>query len=149
MKEIELYIELPARSCFAEAFFGGKVSQSIKDKARDDLAAGFATLRRHARFAPFVAGASFTLADVVFLYSADLAVAVSKTLFGVDPLADWPAAGALLQRLADNPNVQVIARNREAARPAFIEAVKARLAAATAAQKAPPQSAADRPPPDR
>jgi len=25
MKEIELYIDLPARSCFAEAFFGGSV----------------------------------------------------------------------------------------------------------------------------
>ena len=147
MKEIELYIELPARSCFAEAFFGGRVSQSIKDKARDDLAAGFGALRRHARFAPFVAGESFTLADVVFLYSADLAVAVSKTLFSVDPLAEWPAAGALLQRLAANPNVQTIARNREAARPAFVEAVKSRLAAAAAAaaQNAPSQSDADRP----
>ena len=25
-KEIELYIELPARTCFAEAFFGGAVA---------------------------------------------------------------------------------------------------------------------------
>jgi glutathione S-transferase len=132
MKEIELYIELPARSCFAEAFFGGRVSQSIKDKARDDLAGGFAALRRHAKFTPFVAGTEFTLADVVFLYSADLGAAVSKILFGVEPLADWPAASALLKRLGENPHAQAIARNREAARPAFIEAVKARLAAAAA-----------------
>ena len=133
MKEIELYIELPARSCFIEAFFGGRLSQSIKDKAREDLGAGFAAVRRHGKFAPFAAGAEFTLADIVFLYSADLAAAVSGKLFGVDPLADWPQAGALLQRLGDNPHVQAIARNREAARPAFIEAVKARLAAAAAA----------------
>lgn len=133
MKEIELYIELPARSCFIEAFFGGRVSQSIKDKARDDLAAGFAALRRHAKFDPYVAGAEFTLADIVFLYSADLAATVSKLLFGVEPLADWPQANALLQRLGENPHVQKIARNREAARPAFVEAVKARLAAAIAA----------------
>ena len=33
MKEIELYIELPGRSCFVEAFFGGRVPQAIKDKA--------------------------------------------------------------------------------------------------------------------
>jgi glutathione S-transferase len=132
MKEIELYLELPARSCFIEAFFGGRVSQSIKDRAREDLAAGFAAVRRHAKFAPFVAGAEFTLADIVFLFSADLAAAVSSKLFGVDPLADWPQAAALLQRLGDNPHVQAIARNREAARPAFIEAVKTRLAAAAA-----------------
>lgn len=132
MKEIELYVELPARSCFAEAFFGGRVSQSIKDRARDDLAAGFATVRRHAKFAPFVAGAEFTLADIVFLYSADLAATVSKILFSVDPLADWPEANVLLQRLGANPHVQLIARNREAGRPAFVESVKARLAAAAA-----------------
>ena len=55
-KEIELYIELPARSCFMEVFFGGKVDQAIKDKARVELLAGVATLARHARFAPYVAG---------------------------------------------------------------------------------------------
>jgi glutathione S-transferase len=132
MKEIELYIELPARTCFVEAFFGGRVSQSIKDKAREDLAAGFAAVRRHAKFAPFVAGADFTLADVVFFYSAELAATVSKNLFGVDPLADWPEATGLLQRLGANPHAQLIARNRAAGQPAFVEAVKARLAAAAA-----------------
>ena len=137
MKEIELYVELPARSCFAEAFFGGRLSQAIKDKAREDLVAGFAAIRRHAKFAPFVAGAEFTLADIFFLYSADLASTVAKILFDMHPLADWPEANELLQRLGENPHVQTIARNREAARPAFVEAVKARLAAAAPAQKTP------------
>jgi glutathione S-transferase len=80
MKEIELYIELPGRSCCAEVFFGGKVPEAIKSKAREDLLAGFATLKRHARFAPFVAGETFTLADIVFLYSVDLAAAVRARL---------------------------------------------------------------------
>jgi glutathione S-transferase len=135
MKEIELYVELPARACFVEAFFGGRVSNAIKEKSRDELAAGFATLKRHGRFAPYVAGGEFTLADIVFLYSVDLAAAVSRSVFGTDPLADWPQAGELLQRLGQNPHVQDIARRREAARPAFIEAVKARLAAAAAAAR--------------
>lgn len=130
MKEIELYIELPARSCFAEAFFGGRVPQAVKDKAREDLAAGFATLRRHAKFAPFLAGAEITLADVVFLYSVDLAAAVSKSLFGSDPLAEWPEASALFGRLNENGHAQSIARARDAGREAFIDYVKARLAAA-------------------
>jgi glutathione S-transferase len=132
MKEIELYIELPGRTCFAEAFFGGRVSQSIKDKARDDLAGGFAAVRRHAKFAPFVAGSEFTLADIVFLYSADLANTVAKVLFDTDHLAAWPEASALMERLGQNPHVQSIARKREAGRAAFVEAVKARLAAAAA-----------------
>ncbi len=52
LKEIELYIELPARTCYAESFFGMQVEPLIKEKARADLLAGFATLKRNGRFAP-------------------------------------------------------------------------------------------------
>gem|GEM_PF-6930648 len=38
-KEIELYIELPARTCYAEAFFGTQVPEAIKTKAKAELAA--------------------------------------------------------------------------------------------------------------
>jgi glutathione S-transferase len=61
MKEIELYLELPARSCYIEAFFGGTVPDAIKEKARVELTAGIAALQRHAKFSPYVAGAEFTL----------------------------------------------------------------------------------------
>jgi glutathione S-transferase len=120
MKEIELYIEWPARSCYLEAYFGGTLPDAVKQKAKDELAAGFATLARHARFAPYVAGEEFTLADVTFLYSVDLARGVTQKLFGHDPLADLPRAAALFERLEANPNVQAIARNRKAAMADFL-----------------------------
>jgi len=130
MKEIELYIELPARACFLEAFFGGKLPDAIKDKAREDLRAGFATLKRHGRFKPYVAGESFTLADIVFLYSVDLGAAVGRQLFGLDLLGEIPAAGALLERLATNPHVSGIAAKRDAAMPAFIASARERYRSA-------------------
>jgi glutathione S-transferase len=130
MREIELYIELPARSCFGEAFFGGTVPDAIKAKAREDLKAGFATLQRHGKFAPYVAGDHFTLADIVFLYTVEIANTVAQKLFGLDPLAEMPAAQSLLQRLAQNPHVQAIARNRDAGMQAFIAATQAKLKAA-------------------
>ena len=37
MKEIELYIELPARSCFAEVFFGGTVADALARLKRFEL----------------------------------------------------------------------------------------------------------------
>jgi glutathione S-transferase len=132
VKEIELYIELPARSCFAEAFFGGKVPDAIKAKAREDLLAGFATLKRHAKFSPYVAGDTFTLADIVFLYSVDLAADAGQRLFGLDLLADLPAARALFAKLGENANVKRIAANRDAAMPAFTAYVRARAQAAAA-----------------
>ena len=101
MKENELYIELPARACFPEAIFGLPQPEAIKDQAREELLAGVATLKRHGRFAPYVAGNSFTLADIVFLYSVDLAALVARRQFGLDLLADLPAAVELLQRLGE------------------------------------------------
>lgn len=119
-KEIELYIELQARPCYPEVFFGAKVDQAIKDKARDELFNGVATLRRHGSFAPYVAGSEITIADLMFLYSIDLARAVGRKLFDTDLLADWPQAQALLELLAQNPNVQQIEADKKAEMQAFL-----------------------------
>lgn len=130
MKEIELYVDLPARACFAEAFFGGKVPDAIKAKAKDDLVAGFATLKRHGRFSPFVAGSEFTLADIVFLYCVDLGARVGQAMFGLDLLADFEGARALIARLNENPNVQAIGKRRDAGMAQFVAAMQARVKAA-------------------
>lgn len=118
-KEIELYIELPARTCYPEVFFGGKVDQAVKDNAKTELLAGVATLRRHGKFAPYVAGSEMTIADPVFLFSIDLASMVAKKLFGLDLLADWPEAQALLKKLADNPHVKQIEADKKAEMASF------------------------------
>lgn len=124
LKEVELYIELPARTCYAEAFFGTAVEPLVKEKARSDLLAGFATLKRNGRFAPYVAGEQLTLADLMFRFSVDLAAAVGKRVMSVDFLADFPQARALLELLKDNPNVARIEADKEAQMPMFMEMIK-------------------------
>lgn len=119
-KEIELYIELPGRACYAEAFFGMPVPDAIKEKTKAELLLGFASLGRHGKFAPYVAGERLSIADLYFLYSVPLACAVAKKLFDLDLLAEMPAAQALLERLEQNPNVQRIAADKDAAMPAFM-----------------------------
>ncbi|MEH6388518.1 glutathione S-transferase family protein [Pseudomonas profundi] len=125
-KEIELYIELPARSCYPEVFFGGKVDQLVKDKARADLLGGVAALKRHGKFAPYVAGEEMTIADIMFLFSIDLASAVAKKLFGLDLLEDFPEAKALLTQLSQNPHVQKIEADKKEEMAAFLAAARAR-----------------------
>lgn len=125
-KEIELYIELPARACYGEAFFGTALPEAIKEKTKAELLLGFAALGRHGKFAPYVAGDSLTIADLYFLYSVPLAVAVGHKLFGLDLLAEMPKAKALLERLEQNPNVQKIAADKDAAMPAFLAMIAAK-----------------------
>ncbi len=125
-REIELYIELPARACFAEAFFGMSVPDAIKEKTKAELLLGFASLSRHGKFSPYVAGDSLSIADLYFFYSVSLAIQVGSKLFDVDLLADMPAAKALMERLEQNPHVQRIAADREAAMPAFLAMIAAK-----------------------
>ncbi|TDF83420.1 glutathione S-transferase [Pseudomonas sp. H9] len=123
-KEIELYIELPARACYPEAFFGTKVDPAIKEKAKAELLAGVQTLKRNGAFAPYVAGEQMTVADMLFCFSLDLACAVGKEVFEMDLLADFPQAKALLKHFKQNPNVQKIVADKDAQMPAFLEMVR-------------------------
>lgn len=125
-KEIELYIELPGRACYGEAFFGVTLPEAIKEKTRSELLLGFAALGRHGKFAPYVAGDTLSIADLYFLYSVPLACAVGQKLFGIDLLAEMPQAKALLERLEQNPHVQQIAADKDAAMPAFLAMVAAK-----------------------
>ena len=125
-REIELYIELPARACYAEAFFGMTVPEAIKEKSRAELLLGVGTLGRHGKFAPYVAGESFTLADLYFMYSLNLACGVGEKLFGLDLLEQLPKAKALLARLNEMPNAQKVEADRQAAMPAFMAMIAAK-----------------------
>ncbi|MDU9401580.1 glutathione S-transferase [Pseudomonas sp. zfem004] len=124
LREIELYIELPARTCYAEAFFGAAVEPLIKERARADLLAGFATLKRNGKFAPYVAGEQLTIADLMFAFSVDLACLVGKKVLNIDFLEDFPQAKALLRLLGDNPHMARIVADKDVAMPAFLEMVK-------------------------
>ncbi len=114
IKQLELYIELPARTCFAEAFFGGTVSEETKDKARVSLKKGVECIKRTGKFSPYIAGDTFTYADIMFMYSVSLAGACAKRVLGMDLLEDLPEAKALSELLASRASAQKVAADQKA-----------------------------------
>ena len=121
VKHIELYLELPARRCYPEVFFGGQVSDETKAQTREALLKGIRALARKARWQPFLAGDRLTAADVFFLYSADLAKAVAGKLFGMDLLAEAPGSAELLARLNERDSAKSVAAERERAMQKFLK----------------------------
>lgn len=119
IKLMELYLELAARRCFAEAFFGGKVSDEIKQEAKQTMLKGIKALAKVAKFSPYVAGDSLTAADIMFLYCMDVANGVAGKLFALDLLAELPQAKELLKKLAQQPVAIEIAKARDEQSPAF------------------------------
>ena len=101
---------------------------AIKAAARENLLAGFATLKRHGSFSPYLAGDQLTLADVVFVFSVDLAARVGQQLFQLDLISTVPGAAALLATLRENPNVKELIAKRDAGMFAFIAYIKSKAA---------------------
>jgi glutathione S-transferase len=119
VKLIELYIELPARRCHTEAFWGVPVDENTKKEVKRALFNGAQSLARAADFAPFIAGDTLTAADIMFLYSMDLAAPVAKKLFDVDLYEHAPGSKTLMETLKAMPEVEQIEKDKRAAAPAF------------------------------
>jgi len=110
---VELHLELVARQLYPEAFFGGKVADSTKARARELLDKGVAGFARLSRFAPFVAGDSFTLADCAAIVHLPIVAGATKLIYGVDLFADLPVK-AYLQSMGERATVQRVNADRKA-----------------------------------
>lgn len=119
VKLIELYIELPARRCHTEAFWGVPVHEQTKKEVKRALFNGMQSLARAADFSPYVAGDTLSAADIMLLFSLNLAAPVAKKLFEVDLYEHAPGSKALIDKLRAMPETLQIEEDRKAAAPAF------------------------------
>ncbi len=112
---IDLHLELVARELYAQAFFGGTVSENTQERVRKQLDKNIAGFKRLARFSPYVAGDTFTLADCSAWVSLPLVALATKSVLGEDLLAahgvDWKAYG---KRLGERPSAVRITEDRKA-----------------------------------
>lgn len=113
VRYLELHLELVARNLYPEAFFGGKVSDSAKEKIGPQLEKNIAAFASLARFSPFLAGDSFTIADCAAVVHLPLVSSASKIIYGRDYLADLPVRD-YLKRMGERPAVQKVNADRKA-----------------------------------
>ena len=109
---MELHLELVARELYAEAFFGGKVSDGLKERTRKLLLKGVHGFSRLAKFSPHVAGADFTLADCAAVAHLPLVSSASKIIYGEDVLAGLPVRD-YLKAMNARPHVQTVNADRK------------------------------------
>jgi glutathione S-transferase len=84
---IDLHLELVVRELYAQAFFGGEVGDDTKASVRKRLDRHIPAFARLARFSPYVAGDSFTLADAAAWVSLPLVSMATRNVYGEDLLA--------------------------------------------------------------
>ena len=112
---IDLHLELVARELYGPAFFGRTVSDAVQARAHQLLVKNIAGFQRLARFAPYVAGDSYTLADCAAWASLPPVAMASKAVLGEDLLAaagiDWKG---YLRLIGQRPASQRVAADRKA-----------------------------------
>lgn len=125
---IDLHLELVARELYPQAFFGGTISEAQQARVRKLLTRHIAGFAKLAKFAPFVAGAQFTIADCSAYASLPVVAMATKAIYGEDLLA---AGGidhkAYMARINERPSAQRVGADRKRD--------QARMAAAAAAAK--------------
>ena len=118
----EQYLELAARRCYGEAFFGtGPVSQEVKDSVRPVMERGARAISRLGSFSPFIAGDQITIADFVFFQSFPMAANVAKIVFDWDLNENLPQAAGLIKTLAARPTAIKVAEDAKAGMKEFRE----------------------------
>ena len=122
---LELHLELVARNLYPEAFFGGKVSDSAKEKTLAQLEKNVAAFGQLARFDPFVAGATLTMADCAAVVHLPLVSGASKIVYGRDVLADLPVRD-YLKRMGERPALQKVNADRKANTELMMSRMKAK-----------------------
>lgn len=112
---VELHLELVARELYAEAFFGGEVSEGTKKRVARLLPTNIAAFKRLAKFSPYLAGEHFTLADCAGWVSLPLVGMATKAIYGEDLLlaggVDWKPYAKLV---GERPHAVRVVADRKA-----------------------------------
>ena len=85
---VELHLELVVRDLYSQAFFGGSVSEGTQERVRKQLAKNIPAFVRLAKFGPYLAGDTFTMADCAAWASLPPLAMATQNVLGVDMLAD-------------------------------------------------------------
>ena len=102
---IKLDVELVARRCLPEAFFGQTVSDETRSSTHADLQRGLAAVNRILICKPYAAGTTMTLADYYLYFCYGLADGISQKMFNESIIEQNPDVASLMQTLAAHPSI--------------------------------------------
>lgn len=118
---IDQHLELVARDLYKQAFFGGTITDYTKARVEKLLNHHIAGFRRIAKFAPYVSGSTFSIADVCAFVSLPVIGLATKAVYGRDFLLDagidWKTHG---KKVGERAAAQTVTADRLA----YMEAQK-------------------------
>ncbi|GAC1535607.1 MAG: glutathione S-transferase [Ramlibacter sp.] len=114
---LDWHLEITARQLYGAAFFGAEpLSGKNAERIRRELEVRVQGFKRLARFAPFVAGAQFTLADCCAFANLPVVAMATKAVYGADLLLEGGVDyKPYLKLVGERPSAQKVVADRKAA----------------------------------
>ena len=117
---LDWHLEIAARQLYPSAFFGAApLSESNAARIRREIEQRVVGFKRIAKFAPFVAGDSFTMADCSAFANLPLVGMATSKIYGEDLLlAGGVDYKPYLKMIGERPSAQKVVADRKAAQAA-------------------------------
>ncbi len=116
---MELHLELVVRRLYPFVFFGKPPVEDVKQSVEKALPRGLRALKSRVRFAPYIAGSEFTLADCAAFVHLPLVSLSTKLAYGRDFLEDLPQVKPYIKKLEERPAFKRVNEDRKAAQAAL------------------------------
>jgi glutathione S-transferase len=127
MKIAELYLELPSRRFIPYALSGRKIPESLKIEVRQVISRGITALNRLCQFSPWIAGETFTMADIYVYYVNTIVSKFASSQLDWDIIASVPGMKEWSDAMSQSEIAQRVEADRLANWPDFIQKVTAQI----------------------
>ncbi len=115
----EQYLDSPARKHLPTVYFGAPVDDHAYKHARPEIEKGLRALRAAAAFGPYIAGDTYTFADINAYFHLGFVNMHTTRIYDWDISKDVPQITDYMAMLRERPAVAAVASVAEAALAAF------------------------------
>ena len=108
IRVVELYLDFPARRHLPTVYFGAPVDRTAYEQVRPELEKGVRSLKQFARFEPYIAGDTFTFADIAAYFQLRFANLHTTTVYNWDITDEVPGLGEYLTMVGERSSVNAV-----------------------------------------
>ena len=114
IRVIELYFDTPARRHIGAVYFGQEVDPSAKEQVRPAIENGLRALNHLALFSPYIAGDTFTFADITAYFMLNFTQMHTTKIYDWDMIGDSPVLKDYIDFIGARESLKELTINMQA-----------------------------------
>lgn len=115
IRVVELYIDAPARRHLQAAYFGAPVDATAMEQVKPAVEQGLRALQQLGRFDPWIAGDTFSFADITAYFQLRFAQLCTSKIYDWDFIADNPSLASYIEHAGKRPSIATADAMQQAA----------------------------------